>query len=283
MAILPVSIDGDGYDHYPRDDDGFEQPHIERPVKLAEDFDFAESYMNNQSAADEAVDYSELIAESAFLGDYPLATILEGIETQFSDYINMEDRSNYVDIFYDQLHYSYEEAHKDLEHPQELKEALDKILDTFIDKINQLFNKRLTISINGIEGEDIDEDELEFILRRLYEFFILGARNNFKVVISSDVNYKTANIKVEDDDVAFFNKIDELLSHYSPLILEIGPMEFLKYRGDQEIYELFASGKVNGNFLRKYTPKLYQNEEFRVELINHIILTKEVKEELLNE
>lgn len=254
-----------------------------KPEPVPEGSDFAQSYMDDQSSADETVDYSELIAESAFLGDYPLETIIEGIETQFSDYINMEDKSNYVDIFYDQLHYSYEEAHKDLEHPQELKEALDKILDTFIDKINQLFNKRLTISINGIEGEDIDENELEFILRRLYEFFILGARNNFKVVISSDVNYKTANIKVEDDDTAFFNKIDELLSHYSPLILEIGPMEFLKYRGDQEIYELFASGKVNGNFLRKYTPKLYQNEEFRVELINHIILTKEVKEELLNE
>lgn len=283
MAILPVSIDGDGYDHYPRDDDGFEQPHVERPVKLAEDFDFAESYMNDQSAADEAVDYSEIIADSAFLGDFPFSSITEGIETQFNDYINMEDKNNYVDIFYDQLHASYEEATKDPEHPQELKDALDKILDTFIDNITQLFAKRLTITINAVEAEDIDQDEVELVLRRLYEFFILGARENFKVVIAADINYKTFNEKVEDNDAEFFNKIERLLSHYSPLILEIGPMEFLKYRGDEEIYGLFESGKVNGNFLRKYSPKLYQNEEFKVELINHIVIVKEVKEELMYE
>ena len=59
-------------------------------------------------------------------------------------------------------------------------------------------------------------------------------------------------------------------------------MEFLKYRGDQEIIQFFENGKVVGNFLRKYTPKLYQNEEFEVELINYITMVQQSKEEVFN-
>ena len=49
-------------------------------------------------------------------------------------------------------------------------------------------------------------------------------------------------------------------------------MEFLRYIDDNEVFELFNSNKVNGNFLRKYSPKLYQNEDLKVEIINEITL-----------
>jgi hypothetical protein len=33
---------------------------------------------------------------------------------------------------------------------------------------------------------------------------------------------------------------------------------------------MYREGKVVGNFLLKYSPKLYQNELFQIELVNHI-------------
>lgn len=280
MAMLPVSIDGDGYDHYLRDDEDYVQEDL--PKEKIKDFDFAEAYMNDQSAADETVDYSEIIKETAFIGEYPFSVIMEAINTQFQDYINIEDKTNYVDVFYEQWQYSMEEAMNDEEHPQEMQTALENIMDEFVAQMIDNFYHRLTITIADIESEDYESDDIEKIIRSLYSFFILKARENFKVAITADINYRTWDDKSTDAEV--FRIIEDELTKYSPLITEFGPMEFLKYiHGSDEIYDLFDSGKVNGNFLRKYTPKLYQNEEFKVELINHIIICKEVKEELFYE
>ena len=42
------------------------------------------------------------------------------------------------------------------------------------------------------------------------------------------------------------------------------------YIKDEDMIDLFESNKVIGNFLRKYSPKLYQNEEFKIDIINNI-------------
>lgn len=240
------------------------------------------SAMEDQSNADLPITHADVVKENVFIGSTPLDVIMEGIETQFEDYINMEDKSNYVDIFYDQLHASYEAANDDTEtFKEDMIKMLDDIQQKFIDKMVELFRVRLTITITDVESESIDLDDLEFTIRRLYEFFILGARNNFKVVIASDAKARAA--QSIHDHRAYMKLINNLMTgSYSPLITTFGPMEFLKYRGDQEMIQLFETGKVAGNFLRKYSPKFYKNEEFEVEVINYITMIQQIKEEVFN-
>lgn len=239
------------------------------------------SNMEPTSQEEERVgDYTEIIKDSAFLGDTPIEAIIDGLTTQFNDYINIDDKTNYLDLYYTQMHNSREAVRTNVDetHPAEIMEALDDIQSKFITKICDLFKERLTISFMDIESESTDYDDLEFVLRRMYEFFILGARNNFKTVIASDVLPKISGIK---DDREYFNRVQELVASYSPLILSMGPMDFLNYRHDTEIVEMFENGKVVGNFLRKYSPKFYQNEEFMVEVINHITMIDQFKTDLV--
>lgn len=238
-------------------------------------------HIEDPSRADIPMTYGDTVRETAFMGEVPFDTIIEGIEGQFDDYIKLEDNTNYVDIFYDQLHASYEAASKDIETFQnEIKEVLDEYYERFIDKIIGLFNSRLTLTIVDVESESVDKDELEFIIRRLYEFFILGACNNFKVTIGMDIRSRMTN--PINDHKEYLRTIRNLMPGYTPLITTFGAMEFLKYRGDEEIIQMFEEGKVVGNFLRKYSPKLYQNEEFEVELINYISMVQQFKEEVFN-
>ncbi|MCM1224642.1 MAG: hypothetical protein NC548_60365 [Lachnospiraceae bacterium] len=238
--------------------------------------------LNDQSMADQPIDFTELIKQQAFIGEMSLDTIIEGIQGQFTDYIKLEDKTNYVDIFYNQLHESYvaikdDDADGD---EQEYREVLDGIQQSFLNAIADLFRLRLTISIIPLEDDDPDNDgEIEFIIRRLYEFFILDAKNNFKEVIAQDINRRIKG-KIEDDQ-EYFRTVNELLQLYTPLVTGVTPEQFLEYRKAEEIIEFFSEGKVVGNFLRKYTPKLYQNEEFEVEIITYVTMMEQVKEEMI--
>lgn len=86
---------------------------------------------------------------------------------------------------------------------------------------------------------------------------------------------------IEDDD-EYMYAINEYMKSYTPLIVGITPIDFLKYSGDEEIFELFNDGVINGNFLRKYTPKLYQNEELEVDIIDNIIMTQYFRDSISN-
>lgn len=230
------------------------------------------------SLADQTIDYTDMIAESAFIGDIPYDTIKEVITEQFNDYINMDDETNYVDLFYEQLYTSYEKVRSDdsEEHPMEIIDALDKIKEDFIEMMTDLFDQRLTIHLS-IDDKLTSDDDIEYVIRRLYEFFILDAKNNFKVVIAKDMIPKLKNI---EDDREYFNKVRSELSNYSPLIICMGADKFLSYKGDEEVQEIFNDGKATGNFLRKYSAKLYQNEEFEVEIINYITLLNDFRKEI---
>ena len=79
------------------------------------------------------IDYGLMVAESVFLGDMPFVEIINGIKEQFEDYINIEDKTNYVDIFYTQLQESINATNDDEEdHPIEINEVLDNMKDTFV-------------------------------------------------------------------------------------------------------------------------------------------------------
>lgn len=234
-----------------------------------------------EDSRDVVIDYSEMISDTAFKGDFPFDVIIEGIEKQFEDYINMEDKNNYLDIFYTQLHKSYEEirVNEGEEHPVEITDALDEFHQRFVDKMVELFDQRLTLHFPSIASEaSISDNDVEFVLRRSYEFFILGARDNFKTVISADVVPRARDIT---DDREYFRTVNQLMEMYTPLITNITPIDFLRYRNDLEMIELFENNQIVGNFLRKYTPKLYQNDEYMVEIINHITMIQQFKMDLL--
>lgn len=226
-------------------------------------------------------DYVELRDQNLFIGIYPLDTILNGIENQFQDYINIEDTTNYVDIFYVQLEKSIEAVleNENEIHKQELIDRLGDYKDNFVYRVEELFEKRLTIAITAIDDESTpDIDEVEIVIRKMYEFFILGAKDNFLTAITSDMSLKKIDII---DDNEFFNTIENELNNYSPFITCITPTKFLHYCEADEILEFYEDGQVSGNFLRKYSPKFYQNEEFKEEVINSIILVNDFKEDII--
>lgn len=228
------------------------------------------------------IDYGLMVAESVFLGDMPFVEIINGIKEQFEDYINIEDKTNYVDIFYTQLQESINATNDDEEdHPIEINEVLDNMKDTFVNIMKDLFQLRLTISIMTIDDETTPEDEIELSIRVLYEYFILGARNNFKTVIQKDMIPKIGMIPNDQDDI-YFQRVEELLREYDPIVTCITPTEFIQFTGNNDILSMYDDGQVVGNFLRKYSAKLYKNDEFKTEIINSIIITQNLKEDLLH-
>lgn len=221
-------------------------------------------------------DYSRIMPEVYFIGEIPFLTIIQNITEQFDDYINTEDHMNYVSVFYQQLDDSYKVLNDDsVEYPDEIKNSLDIINSKFIDHILNLFESRLFININDIE--DVSAEDLSFIIQRSYEYFILNAKTNFKSVISSSIN---GMIPADVSDDEYFTQLQSLMELFSPLITTITPVEFLQLTGDVEIYNLFVNGRIVGNFLRKYTPKLYQNEIYAMEVVNYSTMVRLFKNEL---
>ena len=232
--------------------------------------------IENGSIADEPVDYEGYIKDAAFVGEYPFAVIIEGIRNQFANYIATEDRTDYVDIFYNQYHNSYEVA-EEQDFPADCREALETYLDQFLAVMQELFSGKLTITLLDLDGETEDKDSVEDAIRKLYEFFILNARQNFKIAITRHC-YKQIDPNLEDR--LFYSRIREVLYNYSPIITVMGPQEFLRYCNNSEpIIEMSESGRINGNFLRKYSPRLYQNEGYECEIIAYITSVIELYKE----
>lgn len=216
----------------------------------------------------------------SFLGEYSIDTIFNGLREQFSNYINTEDHDHYVHIFYKQLNDSYNRNEEvDDEHLSDRKEYLDTIMNKFRDLMVQLFELHLNISCDNLINANYENDV--FVFMRLYEFFILQASRNFKTVISADLNANLEDNLTEDQ---YFYQVQTLLvEEYSPLITTITPINFLRYIGDEDVIEIFESCIVTGNFLTKYTAKLYENESYKIELINSITTYKLFMQEKLQE
>lgn len=225
--------------------------------------------------------YSEIIRDAVFVGDVPFETIKEYITTQFEDYINMEDTTDYVDVFYSQWLDSMNNVSTDDQNQDDMFNVLEDIKNEFVSFMEDLFQKRLSISISVIDNEDTEEDEIEIALRRLYEFFILNGRTYLKYVITTTV---AKNLKyVIEDDSQFFDTVKDMLTQFSPFIIAINPTEYIdtvcKMYDAQDVKDLFESGQITGNFLRKYSPKLYKNEELEVEIIADITMWSEWQRE----
>lgn len=205
----------------------------------------------------------------AFISQMPFEVIIENIETQFEDYINLKDKTNYVEYFLDQLEYSYEywKNNESEESPEDYRRILDTLYSEFIDTMQALFTQRIGIQITLIEDDHIYEKELRTILTTLYEFFVLNARENCKNVVS---------YLLSKEDVTPFDR-DSLLEkfgNYSPY-LNINCPDFLKYSGQSFIADCYENFDFSGNFLEKFTPKFYENKDLYDECIALAIVRKD--------
>ena len=235
----------------------------------------------NNTEFDEPISTEELVTTNAFVGKIPLDVLLEGIKNQFSDYIELPDNTNYVEIFYQQLADSYANAEDDYEeHPAEIKEFLDDIKQQFVQTMLSLFDTKLALSVPS--AEDTDDEQMELIIHTVYEGLILNARKNFMTAITKDILSKIdTQLPAEYTDDQWYDTIKSMLEGYSPIIVEISPVMFLRYIGNEDLRTMYEEeSMITGNFLRKYSPRLFQNEEFEIELISNITLTKDVKEDL---
>lgn len=230
---------------------------------------------------DEPISTEELVTSNAFVGQIPFDVLIDGIDNQFSDYIGLTDKTNYVEIFYRQLDDSLDAADDEYEeHPEEIKEFLSDLSMKFINHMTELFETKLALSIPNMD-DNIDEDELRPIIHIVYETFILNAKKNFMTAITRDILSKIdTQLPANYSDDQWYDTIRHMLEGYSPIVVEIEPITFLRYIGNADLLRMYQDGEITGNFLRKYSPRLFQNEEFEIELISNITLTKDVKEDL---
>lgn len=239
------------------------------------------------SAADQVIDYMDLIRQNAFIGPYPLDVIIKSLKDQFNNYINLDSNPvDYVDIFYDQWHASMDAINdEDEEHRTELNDVLSSILEEFLSEITTLFQRRLTISFDQYDGAFDDYDILEMDLRAAYEFFILNARDNFKTVISKDIISRITSSypDMSPDDYRYMETIRSYFKLYDPLVIAMPPEEFIKMcPNNEDIQGMYEDGSINGNFLRKYTAKLYQNDDFVIDIINYIVICQQFGRDVIN-
>jgi len=232
---------------------------------------FNEVDIRDSDKEDVLLSFQDVMFERCFVGEVPFKTILESLEMQFNDYINLEDKTNYVDIFYNQLENSYKYVEEDLDMDMdEYNDIFNQIRQEFYDFIYNQFQQRLTLTITGLESEAYDQDRIDYIIRKIYKYFILDGRKNFFNLITNDISNKINTVRLSDDD--FQELVESLLTQYSPIVKSIGPLEFLRNTNGEEIAELLENNEISGNFLRKYTCKLYKNKDFEVDIINEIIL-----------
>lgn len=267
-----MSVIGGGLSYEEVMTEAYKPPHYLSPHDIDSRYD-DEGY----DMTEEIHDLSDLLEQSAYVGEYPFDSILEAIEEQFEDYINIEDKTNYVDIFYNQWNDSKQIAEEGPDDTEEIMNVLNQMKEKFVSKMSQWFEESLTITIMAVDDETTEEDEVEIVMRQIYEFFILGARNNFMEVISVDLN---GRLPIVMDDTQHYKLIDELLTEYSPLIRCMTPTKFIHMTGQTQIAELYDEGQIAGNFLRKYTCKLYQNEEFKVQLVSQITSIQDLKKQI---
>lgn len=235
-------------------------------------------------------DRRALIAEECFLGDCPFDTILTGLDHQFRNYMTTDDTEHYLDVFYTQLEASIEDARDQSKFDvDDVLEVLSELEDRFVDHAVKLFETHLNVGLVGYEDGTVDPESCRYILTRAYEYFILNAKRNFTVAISASINdrltkefgwYPTNGF---DDDRRLTRINDLLTTEFNPIITTMTPIDFLRFTGDPDILKLFEEHRLVGNFLLRYTPRLYKHEVYVIELINHITSTMQLLGALMAE
>ena len=211
-------------------------------------------------------EYNLMTRKRAWLGEYTLDALKELLDGQFSDYIGVDDRNNYVAIFYEQVDISRRGVY-DEEDRTELNEAIDNILEEFVAFIMNRFNARFNVHATDYESGNFTYAEIRPVIEMLYEFFITNGRRNF-------IDYFTREIPetmkmMNADPSRAYDEAEEILDLDIPYIRSSDVLGFLKKIGDTDILEMYESNDLTGNFLTKYSPHFDRHEDLRQTILTN--------------
>ena len=132
--------------------------------------------------------YNFLLEDTVFFCDYPLLDLEQRIEEQFTNLIDMEDDTNFFQIALNGFKYSLEVIEVEFdEYTLERREILRNKYQQFINFMVDLIERKLTISIPDYETALLSRQEVEFLIEKIYHFFVLKGRKNFKKVIAKQL------------------------------------------------------------------------------------------------
>lgn len=222
--------------------------------------------------------FNYLLEDTIFFGDYPLIDLEDRIKTQFETIIALEDDTNFFQIALNSFRYSLEVINVEFdEYTLERREILTSKYYQFINFMIELIEEKLTISIPDYESGMLLKDEIEYVIDQIYKFFVLKGRKNFKKVIATQIGRQLKPF--ENDPTTYLEKAQEIIQDYFGIITKIDCEQFLAILKADEIWELYETGVIVGNFLRKYSARLYRHHDFIVEILNQIMINLYFKDD----
>ena len=222
--------------------------------------------------------FNYLLQDTVFFGYYPIDDLKLRIKEQFENYITMEDDTNFFEIALNSFQYSLEVINVEFdEYTLERKELISNMYLDFINYIIELIETNLTISIPNYELGLLTRTETEYILNEIYKYFILKARKNFKKVITAELKGQLESL--EQNPTKYLEKAQEIIMNYGGLISQVDIEQFLQITKAETIYDLYDSGEIIGNFLRRYSPRLYRHPDYLVEILNQLMIQLYFKDE----
>lgn len=204
--------------------------------------------------------------ERAWLGEYTVDSLTELIDGQFSDYIGVEDRNNYVAIFYEQVDTSRRGVY-DEEGKVELNEAIDNIVEEFVAFMMNRFSMRFNIHLTDYESGNFTYGEIRPVVGMLYEFFVINGKRNFIDYFTREIPGTMKLMNVDPADA--YKHAEELLDLDTPYIRSTDVKGFLRRVGETELLMMYTSNDLTGNFLTKYSPHLDRHENLRVAILTN--------------
>lgn len=219
-------------------------------------------------------EYNQMTRERAWLGEYTVEALIELLDGQFSDYIGVDDRNNYVAIFYEQVDTSrrgvYEEEGK-----VELNEAIDNIVEEFVAFIMNRFNIRFNVHVTDYESGNFTYAEIRPVIEMLYEFFVINAKRNFIDYFTREIPETMVLMRAGKDDV--YKTAEELLELDTPYIRTTDVLGFLRRVGESDLLAMYNSNDLTGNFLAKYSPHLHRHEDLKATILTNASIAYQVK------
>ena len=206
------------------------------------------------------------------LGDLPIDIIKENVKTQIDDPLNF--MTNHCDQVYETL----DEAMDEIGHIDEYRYELNEMRDDFSSFLILELNNRFGL---GIDVDNLQAHELEYIGRATYEFFVVNLKDtitnflmNYIAMNKSELaglftdEYKrkdvtTSNMKKltkNKEDVIVLSNIISIIYHI--LDLELDPEDFMEWAVEP--------GEYNGELVKECVRDFRIANNFVYNLFNEI-------------
>lgn len=234
-------------------------------------------FMDEYDEENEPISLQDLLRDESFESAFRPEELKELIANQFDNYISLDDHVNYFQEFIVSFKVSIEKLNLEMdEYIQERTEILDEIYIDFICFMIELIERNLGISIPEFETGTMSDPDTEYLIDEIYKTFILDGRKNLMKVIATDI---IKQLKSHKDPEQAAEIAKEIINDYSDKITSISVEEFLIEIGKDNLAELYEDGILAGNFFRRFSPHFDNNEDFKSEIINQIIILLYYKDE----